>query len=256
MLKFSPKVRKVYPGHRPTIFGDIEKSNAEARKYLRAELKANEVSYVAKLPFKTWVLLQVGLRRALELTGSTVREINTHALVSSFVTTRALFETACVMFYTLKRVEIVLASPSSRNLKSLDDDVVQLLIGTRDKEWGGTTQAKNILTIIDHVAKVFRSARKYYNNLSEFAHPNAPGMLSMYERPVAKGTRAIFIDSWKENLSLLPTVMAGIAMSLTILNYVLERFHGCLPNFIRLCEEDIYRRGTWPSNIPYQWGAK
>jgi len=256
MLKFSPKVRKVYPGRRRSIIREIEKSYVEAQKYLRDEIIFNEVSVVAKIPFKTWALLQVGLRRSLELAGSTVREVNTHALVCSFVTTRALFETACVMFYTWKIIDQVLVTPSSHNLANLDRDIYQLLAGTRDEEWGGKVQAKNILTIIDQVSKVFKPARKYYNRLSEFAHPNAPGMTSIYERPYNKGTRAVFVDSWKENLALLPTVMAGVAMSLTILNYVLERFHRCLPNFIRLCEEDIYRKGTWPRDVPYQWGGE
>lgn len=256
VLKFSPKVRKVYPGCRPAIFAEIENSYAEARKHLRPQLKASDISLVAKVPHKTSVLLQVGLRRALELTEAAVREVNAHALVSSFVTSRALFETACVMFYTWKRVEIVLTSRSSPNVEELDDDVMQLLMGSRDKDWGGPVQAKNILTIIDHVAKVFKEARKHYDGLSEFAHPNYAGMLGMYNRPDNQGQRAIFIDPWKDNLGPLPMLMARVLMSLTIINFVLQNFKVRLPDFIRLCEEEIYRGGTWPPEIPYPWGRR
>lgn len=256
MLKFSLKVREVYPGRRPTIFREIQKSYLEAQKYLRPELKAADVSLVAKIPHKTSVLLQVGLRRALELTKAAVREVNAHALLSSFVTTRALFETACVMFYTWKRVEIVLASRSSSNLEELDDDVMQLLMGGRDKDWGGPIQAKSILTVIDHVARVFKQARKHYDGLSEFAHPNYAGMLDMYNRPDNQGQRAIFIDPWKDNLDRLPMLLARVLMSLTIINFVLQNCKGRLPDFIRLCEEEIYRGGTWPSDIPYLWGPR
>lgn len=253
VLKFSPKVRKIYPGRRPTIFGEIERSYAEVRKYLRPELKASDVSVVAKIPWKTLVLLQAGLRRALELTESIVREVNAHALVSSFVTNRALFETACVMFYTWKRVETVLACQSRPDLQNFDDDVMQLLIGGRSKEWGGPLHAKNILTIIDHATKTFKRAREHYDGLSEFAHPNYSGMLGMYQRPDNQRARAIFVESWKDNPGRLPMLIARVLESLTIINFVLRNFEGRLPDFIRLSEEEIYRGGTWPKNIPYRW---
>lgn len=253
MPRFSPHVRRVYPGRRRTIFREIEKSYAGARKYLRSDLKAADVSLVAKVPYKTFVLLQVGLRRALELTESTVREMNAHALVSSFVTSRALFETACAIFYTWKRVEVALTSQSSPNLEELDDDVMQLLMGGRDKDWGGPVQAKNIQTIIDHVSKVFKRARKRYDGLSEFAHPNYAGTLGMYNLPDKQGQRAIFIDPWKENLSSLPMVMAGVLESLTIINFALQKFKDRLPDLVRVCEEEMWQSGTWPKDVPYPW---
>lgn len=253
MLKFSQDVRRVYPGRRRNIFREVEESYVEARKQLRPKLEAEDLSPVAKIPFKTSVLLQVGLRRALELTESTVREINAHALVSSFVTSRALFETACVMFYTWKKVEAVLTSPSPPCLEEFDDDVMQLLMGGRDKDWGGPVQAKNILTIIDHVSNVFEQARKRYDGLSEFAHPNYVGMSDMYNRPDKQRQRVIFIHPWKDNLGPLPMLMAGVLESLTIINFALQKFEERLPDFIRLCEEEIYQSGTWPTEIPYRW---
>lgn len=57
----------------------------EAQKRRQRQLKAEDVSPVAKIPFKTFLLFQVGLRRALELTESTAREINAHAVVSSLL---------------------------------------------------------------------------------------------------------------------------------------------------------------------------
>lgn len=252
MLKFSQEVRRVYPGRRRTIFREIEESYGEAQKQRRPELKAEDVSPVAKIPFKTTVLLQVGLRRALELTESTVREINAHSLVSAFVTSRALFETACVIFYTWKKVETVLNSRSNRVLEEFDDDVMQLLLGARDKDWGGPVQAKNILTVIDHVSKVFKEARKRYDALSEFAHPNYAGMLEIYQR--SDNRRQRFIHPWKDNRGRLPLLMASVLESLTIINFALEKFKDRLPDFVRLCEEEIYQSGTWPKEVAYWWG--
>jgi hypothetical protein len=251
MLKFSKEVRRVYPGRRRSIFREVEESYMEAQRQRRPQLKAEDVSPVAKIPFKTSVLLQVALRRALELTESTVREINAHALVSSFVTSRALFETACLMFYTWKRVEAVLTSPSSPGLEELDDGVMQLLMGGRDKDWGGPVQAKNIQTVIDHVSKVFKEARKRYDALSEFAHPNYAGMLDIYQRLDNRRKRTVFIHPWKDNQGRLPLLMASVLESLTIINFALEKFKEHLPDFVRLCEEEIYGSGTWPKTLPY-----
>lgn len=157
------------------------------------------------------------------------------------------------MFYTWQRVEIVLTSPSKPNLEVLDDDVMRLLMGSRDTDRGAPLQAKHILTVIDHVSKSFKQARKRYDGLSEFAHPNYAGMLDIYQRPNNRRQRTVFINSWKENLGRVPLLMAGVLESLTIINFALEQFKDRFPDFVQLCEEEIYRSGTWPTEIPYRW---
>jgi len=254
MLKFSPELRKVYPKN-GMIFDEIERLDQEIRKHLRSELKAADVSVVAKIPHKTQVLLQVGLRRVIELADSTIRELNATAVIPPFVTTRALFETACVMYYTLRRATSVLKSHSPVDFDRFDDDVMQLLLGNKGEGWGGPIHAKNILTIIDHVDKVFEGTRAVYDDLSEIAHPNYAGMLHVYERPDLQERRAIFVDQWRENTKALPLVVMAFRLSLEIVRHTLRKFEERLPEFIRVCEEDIYRRGTWPEDIPYRWGT-
>lgn len=251
-MEFSPELWKVYPQN-PAILGEAEKLFADIQKHSRSELKAADVSAVAKVPHKTQVYLQVGLRRAIELTESTIRELNASVLISPFVTTRALFETACVMYHTWNRVKLVLNPDSPAGLKDLDDNIMQLLMGARAEGWGGEVQAKNILTIIDHVDKVITGVREAYNSLSELAHPNFAGMLSAYQEPDIEERRAIFIDPFKERINAIPILLNSICLCLAIIKRSLDEFEENLPAFIRLCEEDIYQSGTWPQDVPYPW---
>src|SRR6266571_5331240 len=131
------------------------------------------MSRLAKIPHKAWALLQIGLRRGLELTEATVREVNAHALIPTIVLVRSLFEVANLMFFTWEKIEAVLSSQSSSDLATLDNDLIVLALGTRSKEWQEKyqepIQAKNILTIIDRVSKTRKFARDHYDDLSEFA---------------------------------------------------------------------------------------
>ena len=254
-LKFSPRVKDAYPKDKdPKIFGEIEKLYANALKYLLPELRAADVSEVAKVPHKTKVLLQVGLRRAIELTEATVRELNSSAFIPPFVTARATLETASVMLYTGNRVKSVVDSGSPTEVGKLDDDVLQLLMGTRAEGWGGEIQAKNILTIMGNVDKFYKGVRQAYEDLSEFAHPNYTGMLATYQHPDLEERKAIFVDPWKENTNILPMLLTTVALCLAMITYTLREFGKRLPDFIRLCEEEIYQRGKWPQEIPYRWG--
>ncbi len=131
---------------------------------------------------------------------------------------------------------------------------MQLLMGNKAEEWGGPIHAKNILTIIGHVDKVFSRVRGVYDDLSESAHPNYAGMLHVYQRPDLVQRRAIFVDPWKENTNALPLLLMAVRLGLAIINHTLREFDRHLPEFVRLCEEDIYRRGTWPEDVRYPWG--
>ena len=78
----------------------------------------------------------------------------------------------------------------------------------------------------------------------------------MYHRPHIEEQQSTFHNSWEENQALLPTLLAAIAISLAMIDHALMHFERHLPNFIRVCEEGIYRRGTWPQDVPYRWSPQ
>ena len=69
-------------------------------------------------------------------------------------------------------------SNNKLQLDSFNDEVNNILLGSKNK----TTQieAKNIVTIIQHVNKELDGFEEIYNELCEFTHPNWSGCLGSY----------------------------------------------------------------------------
>jgi len=91
MLEFSEELRRNCPKAR---FDDVIRLHKDATVVLVPKTRREDISLVAKIPYKVAVILQIGLRRGLDLADSIVRELNAGALIPSFVLSRALLETA------------------------------------------------------------------------------------------------------------------------------------------------------------------
>jgi hypothetical protein len=136
------------------------------------------LSPAAKMPFKTHDLLQIGLRRVLELADASVRELNRQNVSTSMVLVRAVFETSCLLFDAANRVVAATKTDDVKELDELDKFLMDVLVGFKSKEWGFSEEftARNVLTIIQRIGtQLDIDLMWYYDGLSEHAHPNYLG---------------------------------------------------------------------------------
>lgn len=217
------------------------------------------LSPVAKLPFKIYDLLQIGLRRSLELGDASVRELNRENVTTSMVLVRSLFETTCLLFDAARRVAAVTDENDVSKLDELDKFLMDVLFGFKSKELGFSEEytARNVLTIIQRITKqIGVDLMGFYEGLSEHAHPNYLGMMSVYRQPAEVGNPVVrFCDGPSEARDAsLKTAISGLAIALEMLEMTMNQHAKSKGQFAALCERQIYEAGTWPQGIEYPVG--
>ena len=154
---------------------------------LPKEIEARVFTLKSKIPFKATSLREVLLHRIAELASVAVELYDKDKLVPAFIITRAVVETASIIFWLHEKVSDFFLS---KDVKLLDDFLMKAMLGSRD----GTTdlESYNILTAVDHVNKRFSGFRRMYDRMREFTHPNWSGSLGCYGK----------IDEKKHQLNL------------------------------------------------------
>jgi len=217
-----------------------------------AQVDPQGISPVAKIPLKVLVLLQAGLRRVLELTEAFIVETNSGLFTPPFVTARAAFETSCLLYSVVTDAEQVVLGHGFLALEEFDKKMMRALLGGKSREWTHPEEfeALNVLTIIDRLGKKMPNLKSMYELLCEYAHPNYDGMIGVYQR--VTGQSATFIDhpAFRER-EILSTAVGITGLSLGLTERALTRYQAVLPDFVRMCEEGIHKRGTWPADMPY-----
>jgi hypothetical protein len=217
-----------------------------------ASFRREEFSPIANIPLKIRVLLQVGLRRVLELADAFTREAEAHSWVPLFVLSRATVEAAALLYDVWMRTREVLRSGDHSALSTFDDHAMKLLLGAKVEEWGGQGfTAVNVLTLIDRLdKKAVDGLRAFYDALSEHAHPNYLGMYGSYHK--VEDEESKFIDTpLAERPSGIVAPLNATAISLALTMLAVEGYESALKEFTVFCEEAIYKGGTWPKDTPY-----
>jgi len=89
-----------------------------------------------------------------------------------------------------------------------------------------------------------------YDLLSEYAHPNYSGMMGVYQRLIS-GVPTFVSHPAPQHSDVLKTAVGMAGFGLLLTERALVQYQEVLPEFIRLCEENIHEGGTWPAEIPY-----
>jgi hypothetical protein len=145
---------------------------------------------VSKAPAQVIILLQVGLRRIIELTEAAIREINLRKLVSTALLSRAILETACLLWDVMNAIEEAVASRDHAQVKGLLETVSKSLLGGKAKDLRIDEQieSRNVITIIQRISKKLNVPLfGFFERLSEYAHPNYHGMMATYTEAGADG---------------------------------------------------------------------
>jgi hypothetical protein len=179
MALFDESIRRQFPEHNGPE--DIETALDAMRKLKLLECDGIALSPVSTAPAKVIILLQGGLRRTIELTEATIREINLRNLVSSALLSRGTLETACLLWDVMNVIEEVVASGDRAEVQRLlEETLSKSLFGGKAKEvmLDEAVEARNVITIIQRLSKKFHVPLfGFFERLSEYAHPNYHGMM-------------------------------------------------------------------------------
>lgn len=142
---------------------------------LPKKIEARAFTLKSKIPFKATCLREVLLHRIAELASVAVELYEKDKLVPAFIITRAVVETASMIFWLNEKISDFFLS---KDVKLLDGFLMKAMLGSRD----GTTELEsyNILTAVDRVNKRFSGFRRMYDRMCEFTHPNWSGSLGSY----------------------------------------------------------------------------
>jgi hypothetical protein len=181
-------LRGLDPQHFETLWSVLE----VLRMSRLDEFSAEHWRHVPGLLWKMGVTYQCLVRRTVETADGVRLGRDTGNMITATTMARSLIETASLTFDLTEGIKKAVAS---RDLRAVDELVNQRLLGTRDESLlakGAGVAAANVLTLIDKLDKFDRrlhknrpglvGARKRYDILSEYAHPNFHGVLHLLWR--------------------------------------------------------------------------
>lgn len=251
-MNFTYEIKQKYPS---LPFVDVETVLKKAENVGVPVYKVREVSPVAIIPQKIFDLLQIGLRRNLELAASFINTFNSELFTPLFVIARAVLETGCLVYEIGSRVDQISKQNDKTSLSDFDENVNKALFGVKSNLWGGDPQkcsAFNVLSIIDRLKKQAPELRNLYDALSEYAHPNYHGMLAVYAEFNEGTYENHYIDRpFNQESRILEIPLKAFAAGMQQTTESIDLLNENLTVLIKLCEEVIYDKGTWPKNIPY-----
>lgn len=253
MAGFDDSIKREFPEHNGPE--DIETALDAMRELKRPECDGIALSAVSKAPAQVIILLQVGLRRTIELAEAAIREINLRNLVSTALLSRGTLETACLLWDVMNAIEEVVASGDRAEVKRLLETLSKSLLGGKAKEVmiDETIEARNVITIIQRLSKKFDVPLfGFFERLSEYAHPNYHGMMATYTEVGAEGGIKAFCDGRASSeRALLITAIGTVATSCSIIIESFKIAAARLESLAALAERAVFEAGTWPKEIEY-----
>jgi len=182
---------------------------------LTDKIEAASLSHNSKLSFKALSLKELLIYRIADLSEVTLRLYEDKKNVSAIILTRSVFETSSVFYWLHKRL---VSAVETQELGNIDEFFMKHLFGT-DEEFIPVDRY-NVLTAIDHVNKDLKDYRKCYNSLSDFAHPNWPGLMGAYGKVDRnKSTLHLGKDIGEiPILTALPLLTASLKMAVFVNN--------------------------------------
>jgi hypothetical protein len=190
------------------------------------------VSTIAKIPFKVLLLRELFAYRLAELSISACDLFRDSRNIAATTLTRGALEAVAGLFFLDRRTRKCL---DQKTLGNFSEFVNRLLLGSRHPK--AKYEAYNVLNAIDELAKVIPGFRRAYDMCSEFAHPNADGLINSYGR-MDHETLLFNLDPRKYQAPL-EGIVSTLAAGLEFFIHVYDEMPLYLPEFAKLCEAKL-----------------
>ncbi|HEY2810000.1 MAG TPA: hypothetical protein VGJ00_01215 [Rhabdochlamydiaceae bacterium] len=194
-------------------------------------------------PCRAHVLREACLHRITELAGSTYDAFQKNKLITAFTLCRSVMETESLFWEFTTLLEDALKKKSVSKIRKF---LTKAMLGAKIQTRDGTSSMTphHILTLVrDGLGKQVKGYFNQYEFLSEFAHPNAAGVIKAY----------VQLD-WEKHVAYLGLNQNKIFPDLALPTLVvsLQAFIRCYDNsaqllsqFIPLCES-LLEQGKIP----------
>jgi hypothetical protein len=209
---------------------------AELTGRIQASLPAGfgiaDLGMPSKMPFKVVTLRESLLHRLAELASAAVDLYASERPVAGVLLTRGVMEVTAMLF----AIDRLLAtSLERRDPSAADETIMRLLFGGRSEM--APQSAINVLSHLDTMDKRFKGIRAWYEDLSEIAHPNYPGLMGSYadvDREGFKVQLGSTEDAREMGLHMgIPALCACLEVAIHIYNGMKKP----LEEFIVLCHD-------------------
>lgn len=234
---------------------EIERMLGVLHKLKVSECDGIALSNVSKMPAQIIILLQVCLRRTIELTEAAIREINRHNLATSALLARGAFETTCMLWDTMREIDRVEKAGKTAQMDTLVKRLEQSLLGGKAEELriDKSIESLNVITIIKRLSKELDAPLwGFFERLSEFAHPNYHGLFATYTEPGATGGIKQFCDARSSaKRALISTALGALATSCRVVIKCYEMTATNIVGITTLAERTLFEANKWPSDVAY-----
>lgn len=214
---------------------DLEEARGlinEFRTRLPSQVNANELVSKSKLPWKVLSIRDPLLYRMIDLTDAACRLYEENLLASAFTLTRSSLETSAMLFWLFNKMDD--AVKSRKVGRELDDLLMRALLGRKDCNY---RQPINVLTCVSHMNKQFKGWEEMYSNLSEYAHPNWFGVMSLYGKLDTKA-RCLNLE-WPERGTRAGEGLPLLVGALELFKFYYGESSNLLPAFIKVCDNNL-----------------
>lgn len=195
-----------------------------------SQVQAAALGDPSKLPFKLLSVREPLLFRIVDLSEASLLLCREDRPVGAAVLARAVMESAAALYVLAEMVSRVV---DTNEVGTFDETVTRMLFGSRNEKT--PAEAINVLSYIDKMDKEFVGLRRWYNNLSEIAHPNYAGVMALYAE--VDRERYIVEIGPSERLKSLGSkvVVPALCSCLKICLHYRSKIEEILENFCRVC---------------------
>lgn len=170
-------------------------------------------------------------RRFIELAESTIVLHEKKLLIGAVVTARATQETFAVMWFINIQLERL---SKTKDLSYFLLKMHRLSLGWSNRE--EFPEKINVLNCINAVDKLIGGGfRGHYDLLSELAHPNYSGTLSVYTKPDHESFKITIGSYPRSQKRLESTIEDTLIISISLLGYIQEKYDSVLEKALEIC---------------------
>ena len=220
----------------------LPQETLNALEYLRGYLVQEVSQDKARTPKVAWkavVLYQCLVRRVLEAADGTALGWNERNLLTAITMARSLIETTAALHDLSENLKDAVSR------ESLDD--VDAILMSRMFAWRtapGVAEdiptSTNVLTLIDRLDRWLKQRgasaaliRRFYEDVSEFAHPNYLGISQIYTDNDYANLSVSFRVTEETRAGLYDEIMRALSL-LALAQLAVAQFEELLPEIVRL----------------------
>ena len=207
---------------------------------LPQNLDAFALSPDSKLPSKVLRYRESLIWRIAEVGRAAFHEFEANKLVSGIVLTRAVVETSAALWYLRSKVDDAI---KSNEIGNIDTYLVKLNVGIATAppklDEGDYPRPVRVSKFLEQVEKVIEGFSGHYGVLSEFAHPNWAGTVSLYSKYHPENLTIEFGQNIRGGDHAKELGVNSLHAALKFFEGTYNNLTDAMPAFVELCHKHL-----------------